>query len=216
MLLHQFYLVSTLSNSAYAAISSNMNTFVEKDGTIIEREILDGSDGKINFERITTPDGTTKVKVIENGHEYTRESSLDYDALKARIDGSEIKGTGITPYANNVEHIANRYHELFNQDSVTVTRLEGAISGTAILTILATAFVGPVTALKVVSDKAFSIFTATLDADYEDIYEEAYEVFFTVDDSYYTHCYHDTIKAYTDSGKLKKSWTHRYQSVGGK
>lgn len=97
MLLHQFYLVSTLSNSAYAAISSNMNTFVEKDGTIIEREILDGSDGKINFERITTPDGTTKVKVIENGHEYTREGSLDYDALKARIDGSEIKGTVLLP-----------------------------------------------------------------------------------------------------------------------
>ena len=42
-----------------------------------------------------------------------------------------------------------------------------------------------------------------------------YEVLFSYDNSYYTHCYHQTVKEYKSTGSLIRSKTDYYQAIGG-
>lgn len=42
-----------------------------------------------------------------------------------------------------------------------------------------------------------------------------YEVLFSYDNSYYTHCYHQTVKEYKSNGSLIRSKTDYYQAIGG-
>lgn len=41
------------------------------------------------------------------------------------------------------------------------------------------------------------------------------EVLFSYDNSYYTHCYHQTVKEYKSNGSLIRSKTDYYQAIGG-
>lgn len=43
----------------------------------------------------------------------------------------------------------------------------------------------------------------------------SYEIHFTYDDGYYTHCYHQTCKSYNSSGSLIDTTKYYMQSVGG-
>ena len=43
----------------------------------------------------------------------------------------------------------------------------------------------------------------------------AHEVLFSYDNSYYTHCYHQTVKEYKSNGSLIRSKTDYYQAIGG-
>ena len=42
-----------------------------------------------------------------------------------------------------------------------------------------------------------------------------HEVLFSYDNSYYTHCYHQTVKEYKSNGSLIRSKTDYYQAIGG-
>lgn len=44
---------------------------------------------------------------------------------------------------------------------------------------------------------------------------KTYEVLFSYDNSYYTHCYHQTVKEYKSNGSLIRSKTDYYQAIGG-
>lgn len=44
---------------------------------------------------------------------------------------------------------------------------------------------------------------------------DTYEVLFSYDNSYYTHCYHQTVKEYKSNGSLIRSKTDYYQAIGG-
>ena len=41
------------------------------------------------------------------------------------------------------------------------------------------------------------------------------EVLSSYDNSYYTHCYHQTVKEYKSNGSLIRSKTDYYQAIGG-
>lgn len=42
-----------------------------------------------------------------------------------------------------------------------------------------------------------------------------YEVWLTASNTYYIHCYHQTIKEYKSNGSLIRSKTDYYQAIGG-
>lgn len=43
----------------------------------------------------------------------------------------------------------------------------------------------------------------------------SYQIHYVYDNSYFTHCYHQTVREYNESGSLTRSYTDYYQSVGG-
>lgn len=45
--------------------------------------------------------------------------------------------------------------------------------------------------------------------------QKLYEVYFTYDNVYYTHCYHEVIKSYDTGNHLIDTRTEYHQSVGG-
>lgn len=72
----------------------------------------------------------------------------------------------------------------------------------------------------VISSTASFIFDQMLQSMSSDCYKVTissitYEVLFSYDNSYYTHCYHQTVKEYKSNGSLIRSKTDYYQAIGG-
>lgn len=44
---------------------------------------------------------------------------------------------------------------------------------------------------------------------------KSYQIHYVYDNSYFTHCYHQIVREYNESGRLTRSYTDYYQSVGG-
>ena len=44
---------------------------------------------------------------------------------------------------------------------------------------------------------------------------KTYLRYISCDNSYYTHCYHQTVKEYKSNGSLIRSKTDYYQAIGG-
>lgn len=47
------------------------------------------------------------------------------------------------------------------------------------------------------------------------VYSDTYEVQFTYDSGYYTHCYHQTVGEYDSGGHLDNTYEDFYQVIGG-
>lgn len=164
------------------------------------------------FVRETKPDGTTVASVTENGTTYTETGRLDYNRLKERILSIERTGDGISTYAT--EHIANCYHRTLTTNHKTVTREEAGTSAAAMAAVLATAFTSNAKIILSLAGKGYGFF-ANSDIAYEVVSEEVNEVFFSADNVYYTHCYHDSIERYDAFDHNVGSTTYYYQAVGG-
>lgn len=206
----------TLAFTSLSMVSfadSTENTVIAYDGTITENEVIFIDGVTLYFERQTKVDGTTIVSVTENGKVYTKTGKVNYQHLKDRVSGEKRKGDGIALFAD--EHIANCYHRTLATNYITVTREEGATSAAAITAILASAFTAKPNVIAKLAKEVYGIFKDHTDVAYEEVVEEVNEVFFSSDNVYYTHCYHDSIKAYGNNEQELRSYTHYYQSVGG-
>lgn len=182
------------------------------NGTIIENGILNMNGARVDFNRQTKPDGTTIVKVTENGTTYIQEGRINYQELKNRVMKVERKGDGVGSRA--VEHIANCYHRTLATNSIIVTRQQGATSAAAIAAVLAGGLTANPKVIKIVAGAVYDYFR-TKPVAYQKVTEEVNEVFFSFDNVYYTHCYHDLVQCYDDYDHLVDTYTEYLQSVGG-
>ena len=103
-------------------------------------------------------------------------------------------------------------------DTVYASDLRKCKKASDVASILATAWGS--TPAAVISSTASFIFDQMLQCMSSDCYKVTissitYEVLFSYDNSYYTHCYHQTVKEYKSNGSLIRSKTDYYQAIGG-
>lgn len=124
------------------------------------------------------------------------------------LTGSEVTGS----------QFKHRYVGTSATDTVYASDLRKCKKASDIASILATAWGN--TPAAVISATASFIFDQMLQSMSTDCYKVTmssitYEVLFSYDNSYYTHCYHQTVKEYKSNGSLIRSKTDYYQAIGG-
>ena len=124
------------------------------------------------------------------------------------LTGSEVTGS----------QFKHRYVGTSATDTVYASDLRKCKKASDIASILATAWSN--TPAAVISATASFIFDQMLQSMSTDCYKVTmssitYEVLFSYDNSYYTHCYHQTVKEYKSNGSLIRSKTDYYQAIGG-
>ena len=136
----------------------------------------------------------------------------------SEVTGSQFKhryvGTSATDtvYASDFRNFYNFFYVVYASDMRTCKKASDVAS------ILATAWGS--TPAAVISSTASFIFDQMLQSMSSDCYKVTissitYEVLFSYDNSYYTHCYHQTVKEYKSNGSLIRSKTDYYQAIGG-
>ena len=124
------------------------------------------------------------------------------------LTGSEVTGS----------QFKHRYVGTSATDTVYASDLRKCKKASDVASILATAWGS--TPAAVISSTASFIFDQMLQSMSSDCYKVTissitYEVLFSYDNSYYTHCYHQTVKEYKSNGSLIRSKTDYYQAIGG-
>ena len=122
------------------------------------------------------------------------------------LTGSEVTGS----------QFKHRYVGTSATDTVYASDLRKCKKASDIASILATAWGN--TPAAVISATASFIFDQMLQSMSTDCYKVTmssitYEVLFSYDNSYYTHCYHQTVKEYRSNGSLIRSKTDYYQAL---
>lgn len=112
----------------------------------------------------------------------------------------------------------NENKNIFALYFLRVSDLRKCKKASDVASILATAWGS--TPAAVISSTASFIFDQMLQSMSSDCYKVTissitYEVLFSYDNSYYTHCYHQTVKEYKSNGSLIRSKTDYYQAIGG-
>lgn len=124
------------------------------------------------------------------------------------LTGSDVTGS----------QFKHRYVGTSATDTVYASDLRKCKKASDVASILATAWGS--TPAAVISSTASFIFDQMLQSMSSDCYKVTissitYEVLFSYDNSYYTHCYHQTVKEYKSNGSLIRSKTDYYQAIGG-
>lgn len=183
-------------------------------------------EGTTRITRTVHPNNTMKITVVSDSGEVTTASTKsDYNlfyeiyqdqqnyksgqlAQIPSLTGSEVTGS----------QFKHRYVGTSATDTVYASDLRKCKKASDIASILATAWGN--TPAAVISATASFIFDQMLQSMSTDCYKVTmssitYEVLFSYDNSYYTHCYHQTVKEYKSNGSLIRSKTDYYQAIGG-
>lgn len=171
----------------------------------------------MNSERIVTRDGTSILEIIFNGETKRYINSVDYtiffNAASDYILGLNrhrisLRGSDLT--GPNYKHVF--------VGETTRTYYDSDWDATALSATLYAAFAGmfglPYAGIATLVTIAIPLIT-TYDPYKLVVNSGTYEVKFTYDNVYYTHCYHLVLKCYGSGNHLLETGRDYYQSVGG-
>lgn len=183
--------------------------FIE-DGTISEKITYIENSIIITSERITKKDGTYIIKKIIGNQETIVSSGItDYNELFNYLFAKTM-----VPYGSDITNPNFKHVYLGSPGTRTYYRSDfnnlsdaAAIAGT-IVGLISLPWGAALQIASVLLDGGGMPYKFTVTT-------KSYQIHFVYDNSYYTHCYHQTVKEYNESGKLTKSYTDYYQSVGG-
>lgn len=210
----------SLLNGSNYIVSYSMN------GKAVVEQLTIHDEGTTRITRTVYPNNTMKITVVSDSGEVTTASTKsDYNlfyeiyqdqqnyksgqlAQIPSLTGSEVTGS----------QFKHRYVGTSATDTVYASDLRKCKKASDIASILATAWGN--TPAAVISATASFIFDQMLQSMSTDCYKVTmssitYEVLFSYDNSYYTHCYHQTVKEYKSNGSLIRSKTDYYQAIGG-
>ncbi len=209
------------------SLNSLVTEYALKGSTIIEKSSLIDVDGeKATLYRTINVDGSGKL-VTKKGNDsfcYTL-SNQNYNQFlslvknknaNSKIDSQSLK----TKKSNTGKDITgSQYkHVLLGKitrtvDNSTVTQIKS--NGVALALSIVVGLLNP--PMGIASGIASYIYSSIMAlGPYKiKITQSSYEVRFSYDDGYYTHCYHEKIKSYNSSNKVIKNETCYYQVIGG-
>ena len=185
--------------------------FTDTDGIRVYMNRVIHTDGTAEFT--TIKDGKSSVEHLTN-HDYNVFYSLANPAV------NEVgKRTYNSALGRSRDLTGSQYkHVYISSDNYTITNtavqqiIVGGASTAAGLIISALGLPGG-TALAI---GTFIYTIAAAVSPYKMVVnQKLYEVYFSYDNVYYTHCYHETIKSYDTGNHLIDTRTEYHQSVGG-
>lgn len=213
-------------NSESLLTGSNYSVSYSMNGKDIVEKLTIRDGGITQITRTVHPNNVMEIDVVDASGESTASTaksnySLFYEIYQDQqnykkgllaqipaITGSEVTGS----------QFIHRYVGTSATDTVYASDLRNCKRASDVASILATACGN--TPAAVISSTASFIFDQMLQSMSTDCYKITissitYEVLFSHDNSYYTHCYHQTVKEYKSNGSLIRSETDYYQANGG-
>lgn len=199
--------------------------YYSMNGTdVIENmEFIDTDGARVYMNRVIHTDGTADFTTIKNG-ESTVEHLINHDynvfyALANPTGKETDKVAHNNIWIRSGDLIGSQYkHVYISSNNYTITNtsvqqiIVGGVSAAASIIIGALGLPGG-TALAIGS---FIYTVAAALSPYKiEVFQELYEVYFSYDNVYYTHCYHEVIKSYDTGNHLIDTRTEYHQSVGG-
>ena len=213
-------------NSESLLTGSNYSVSYSMNGKDVVEQLTIRDGGITRITRTVHPNDVMDIVVVgASGESTTSTARSDYSlfyeiyqdqqnykngqlAQIPALTGSEVTGS----------QFKHRYVGTSATDTVYASDLRKCKKASDVASILATAWGS--TPAAVISSTASFIFDQMLQSMSSDSYKVTissitYEVLFSYDNSYYTHCYHQTVKEYKSNGSLIRSKTDYYQAIGG-
>lgn len=177
---------------------------------IVETIVFSGA----TMIRTVTPAGTMTIKTIENGSTSTAKVNADYSVYKKICEAQY----GVATIGSDVTGSQYKHRYVGTPGPVTITKQEVVQCRTAAA--LARKILGKssIPALVAFSVAEYMLGKAVDTTTYEKVVVNSltYEVLFVHDNSYYTHCYHQTMSYYNSGASTPfRTDTDYYQAVGG-
>lgn len=198
-------------NAAAANASNGLNISYRMDGENVVETIVFPDATMI---RTIAPNGVMTIKTIEDGSVSTSELKADYKLYK-KIYESQYS---VVPAGSEITGSQYKHRYVGTPGPVTITRQEIIQCRTAAS--LAKVILGKssISAFVAFSVAEYMLKKAVDTATYERVVVNSltYEVLFVHDNSYYTHCYHQTLSYYNSGASTPfLTETDYYQAVGG-
>lgn len=198
-------------NAAAANASNGLNISYRMDGENVVETIVFPDATMI---RTIAPNGVMTIKTIEDGSVSTSELKADYKLYK-KIYESQYS---VVPAGSEITGSQYKHRYVGTPGPVTITRQEIIQCRTAAS--LAKVILGKssISAFVAFSVAEYMLKKAVDISTYERVVVNSltYEVLFVHDNSYYTHCYHQTLSYYNSGASTPfLTETDYYQAVGG-
>lgn len=198
-------------NAAAANASNGLNISYRMDGENVVETIVFPDATMI---RTIAPNGVMTIKTIEDGSVSTSELKADYKLYK-KIYESQYS---VVPAGSEITGSQYKHRYVGTPGPVTITRQEIIQCRTAAS--LAKVILGKssISAFVAFSVAEYMLKKAVDASTYERVVVNSltYEVLFVHDNSYYTHCYHQTLSYYNSGASTPfLTETDYYQAVGG-
>lgn len=198
-------------NAAAANASNGLNISYRMDGENVVETIVFPDATMI---RTIAPNGVMTIKTIEDGSVSTSELKADYKLYK-KIYESQYS---VVPAGSEITGSQYKHRYVGTPGPVTITRQEIIQCRTAAS--LAKVILGKssISAFVAFSVVEYMLKKAVDTSTYERVVVNSltYEVLFVHDNSYYTHCYHQTLSYYNSGASTPfLTETDYYQAVGG-
>ena len=198
-------------NAAAANASNGLNISYRMDGENVVETIVFPDATMI---RTIAPNGVMTIKTIEDGSVSTSELKADYKLYK-KIYESQYS---VVPAGSEITGSQYKHRYVGTPGPVTITRKEIIQCRTAAS--LAKVILGKssISAFVAFSVAEYMLKKAVDTSTYERVVVNSltYEVLFVHDNSYYTHCYHQTLSYYNSGASTPfLTETDYYQAVGG-
>lgn len=198
-------------NAAAANASNGLNISYRMDGENVVETIVFPDATMI---RTIAPNGVMTIKTIEDGSVSTSELKADYKLYK-KIYESQYS---VVPEGSEITGSQYKHRYVGTPGPVTITRQEIIQCRTAAS--LAKVILGKssISAFVAFSVAEYMLKKAVDTSTYERVVVNSltYEVLFVHDNSYYTHCYHQTLSYYNSGASTPfLTETDYYQAVGG-
>lgn len=170
------------------------------------------NDNLINTEKITYSDGKYIIKTNDgNIEKIIASGETDYDELY-RI----LFSRSMVPFGSDITNPNFKHVYLGSPGTATYYRSEFAKLGDVVY--YAGKILGklnmPYAAAVELAGQIIKAGSNYLPYKFT-VTTTSYQIHFVYDNTYFTHCYHQTLRDYNESGKLINSYTDYYQSVGG-
>lgn len=197
-------------NAAAANASNGLNISYRMDGENVVETIVFPDATMI---RTIAPNGVMTIKTIEDGSVSTSELKADYKLYK-KIYESQYS---VVPAGSEITGSQYKHRYVGTPGPVTITRQEIIQCRTAAS--LAKVILGKssISAFVAFSVAEYMLKKAVDTSTYERVVVNSltYEVLFVHDNSYYTHCYHQTLSYYNSGASTPfLTETDYYQAVG--
>lgn len=198
-------------NAAAANASNGLNISYRMDGENVVETIVFPDATMI---RTIAPNGVMTIKTIEDGSVSTSELKADYKLYK-KIYESQYS---VVPAGSEITGSQYKHRYVGTPGPVTITRQEIIQCRTAAS--LAKVILGKssISAFVAFSVAEYMLKKAVDTSTCERVVVNSltYEVLFVHDNSYYTHCYHQTLSYYNSGASTPfLTETDYYQAVGG-
>ena len=198
-------------NAAAANASNGLNISYRMDGENVVETIVFPDATMI---RTIAPNGVMTIKTIEDGSVSTSELKADYKLYK-KIYESQYS---VVPAGSEITGSQYKHRYVGTPGPVTITRQEIIQCRTAAS--LAKVILGKssISAFVAFSVAEYMLKKAVDTSTYERVVVNSltYEVLFVHDNSYYTHCHHQTLSYYNSGASTPfLTETDYYQAVGG-